>query len=81
MRFKSSAALLAASSLMLASTSAVAASPLSLQSSVRASAAVADESELLDSGMLGVALVFGLGLIAGYLLSTVLDGDDEPVSP
>lgn len=81
MRFKYSAALLAASSLLLASTPAVSASALSLSPSVRASATVAEESELLDSGFIGVALVFGLGLIAGYLLSTVIDGDEDPVSP
>lgn len=81
MRFNKLAALLAASSLMAASTPALSAS--TLPSDVRASASVAGESELMDSGFVGFGLVFGLGLIAGYLLSTVLDGDDEDerVSP
>lgn len=80
MRLKKLAALLAASSLMLGSAPAMSASALSLSPSVRASAAMAEESELLDSGLMGVGLVFGLGLIAGYLLFTVLDGEEESVS-
>lgn len=81
MRINTLAALLAAASLTLASSPALSASALSPTANVRASAPMAEESDLLDSGMLGVALVFGLGLIAGYLLSTVLDNEDEPVSP
>jgi hypothetical protein len=81
MRLKNMAALLAASSLMLASSPALSAPASSLSVAAPASATMTEESELLDSGFIGVALVFGLGLVAGYLLSTVLDGDDEPVSP
>jgi len=83
MRIKKMVALLAAPSLILASTPAYSAGALSLSQSIRASASVADESELLDSGLLGVALVFGLGLIAGYLLHSVLsdDEEDQPASP
>lgn len=82
MRLNNLAALLAASSLMLASSPAISA-PAPAPVAAPASASMAEESELLDSGFIGVALVFGFGLIAGYLLYTVLKGDDdeEPASP
>ena len=81
MRLNTLAALLAAAPLTLASSPALSASALSPSANVRASASMTEESELLDSGFIGVALVFGLGLIAGYLLSSVIGNEDEPVSP
>jgi len=80
MRLKNIAALLAASSLTLTSVPAAAAQVV--PADIRASAPMSGESEMFDSGLIGFGLVFGLGLIAGYLLSTVLDdGEDDRVSP
>jgi hypothetical protein len=84
MRIKTLAALLAASSLITASPvmSANPASALSPSAAARASASGTEESQVMDSGFIGAALVFGLGLVAGYLLHSVLKGDDEePESP
>jgi len=87
MRIKTLAALLAASSLIMASP-AVASAPgaagaLSVPASERASASLEEQSQILDSGFLGAAIVFGIGLVAGYLLHSVLndDDDEEPASP
>ena len=85
MRIQFPAALLAATSLIMASPalSANEASALSLSAAARASAPVAEQSEILDSGFRGAALIFGLGLVAGYLLHSVLseDEDEQPASP
>lgn len=85
MRIKSLAAALAASSLMLASTSAIAAdaSALSLSSSARAGAEQQDESKIMDSGLMGFLIIFGAGAVVGALLYSVIKGgdEDEPVSP
>jgi hypothetical protein len=83
MRIKTLAALLAASSLITASPASAAnpASALSPSAAGRASAQVAEQSKIMDSGFIGFALVFGLGLVAGYLLHSVLSGDEEPESP
>ena len=82
MRIKTLAALLAASSLIMASP-ALSASALGPAAAARASAPAAEASQILDSGFIGAALVFGLGVVAGYLLFTLLDDDDEeePASP
>ncbi len=83
MRIKTLAALLAASSLITASP-ALSASALSPVAAARASAPLAEQSEVFDSGLMGAALVFGLGLVAGYLLHSVLNSDDDdeiPASP
>lgn len=82
MRIKTLAALLAASSLITASP-ALSASALSPAAAARASASTAEDSRILDSGFIGAALVFGLGFVAGYLLHSVLNGEDdeEPASP
>ena len=83
MRIKSLAAALAASSLVLA-TPALAADAAALKlSPVRAAAAQEDESNLMDSGFIGFAIVFGAGALVGALLYSVIKGgdDEEPVSP
>lgn len=83
MRIKTLAALLAASSLVTASP-ALSASALSPVAAARASASTDAQSNILDSGFIGAALVFGLGFVAGYLLHSVLNGgddDEQPVSP
>ena len=79
MRIKFLAGLLAASSLIMASPalSANPAAALSPAAAARASAPVTEQSEILDSGFMGAALVFGLGLVVGYLLHSVLNGDDD----
>ena len=83
MRIKTLAVLLAASSLITASPafSASAAGAPSPAAAARVSASSGERSELFDSGFIGAALVFGLGLVAGYLLASVLDDEEEAVSP
>jgi hypothetical protein len=85
MRMKNLAAIAAATSLMLASSSAIAspASSLSLVSADRASASADRESELGDSGFIGFAIVFGAGAAVGALIYSLITGgdDDEPASP
>jgi hypothetical protein len=83
---KNLAAIVAASSLMLASSAAMAApaaSSLSLATIERSSASVDDESNIMDSGFIGVAIVFGAGAAVGALIYSLIKGgnDDEPVSP
>jgi hypothetical protein len=82
MRIKTLAGLLAASSLIMASPALSASAPIPA-AKARASAPVAEQSEILDSGFMGAALVFALGLVVGYLLHTVLKNDDDevPASP
>jgi len=86
MRIKTLAALLAASSLIMASPASSAGAPranpaaaLSPSAAARASAPLAEESKVFDSGIMGAALVFGLGLIAGYLLYSVINDDEDDV--
>jgi len=85
MRIKNFAAIVAASSLMLASGSALAtpASKLSLASIDRAAASSEDESNLMDSGFIGFAIVFGAGAAVGALIYSLLKGGDDeaPASP
>ena len=79
MRMKNLAAIVAASSLMLASSAAMAApaSKLSLASVDRASAVTEDESALMDSGFIGFAIVFGAGAAVGALIYSLLKGGDD----
>ncbi|MBA3677913.1 MAG: hypothetical protein H0W74_11010 [Sphingosinicella sp.] len=86
MRMKNLAAIAAATSLMLASSAVIAApavSKLSLSSIQRASASTDDESAIMDSGFIGVAIVFGAGAAFGALVYSLIKGgsDDEPASP
>jgi hypothetical protein len=82
MRLKKLAAIVAASSLLVSSPAMSAAGSLSLANLDRAAAPLDDESDLLDSGFIGFALVFGAGAAVGALLYSLIKGGDEtPVSP
>jgi hypothetical protein len=84
MRIKSLAVALAASSILFSSPALASASSLSVASLSRVAAADEGEgSNIMDSGFIGVAIVFGAGAAVGALLYSVFSGDDddEPASP